>query len=346
MKSLIILGEYKDSFLNRNINRLARCARAESMSVCRTSYEELLGDGRVKADHDDVSVMFFFPYTFWDNNCEIPEDTGVYGTSRESYETFKNFWADVKGKLGERFRDHNLSFVIDPDYAAVDRDKIETHRLLRLNGVSTTTTVPNDLKEILGRLNGKGIFIKPRYGAKGKGITYLSKGEWITNYRVGENGKIENYGDRERWKFDDITGNEDFVKRLLDLEMIVEEEVQPPRLNGDFKFDVRVYSVFGDAPHMFVRENDGISVLTNNSQGGTINHDYREVLPEEAIASAMEESLKASKVLNSNFLGVDCIFDRTLDKPVVLEVQTFTGFPLVRKVNILRFLARKISDFP
>ena len=64
---------------------------------------------------------------------------------------------------------------------------IETNNLLRKKGVSTTNVLQKYLKEIIELSKEKGIFIKARYGALGKGISYLSPKGWFTNYKVGNN---------------------------------------------------------------------------------------------------------------------------------------------------------------
>jgi len=347
MRSLLILVEHRDSNVNKNINSLARYSRRQGIPTSTMTYEDFLGGKNPRILREDLSIMFFFPFSFWNSECEIPSDTGVYGTSKQSYEKFKGFWKEISEKIDRRFKDRKVSLVIDPNYAHVDRDKLETHDLLESAGVATTTTLPKDLTEILERAEKKGVFIKARYGALGKGITYVSRDKWSTNYRVGSNGEVLNYGtdldDPDGWQFTDITGNHEFLKRLLDLEVIVEEGIVPPELNDGKKFDTRSYVIFGEVPHIFIKENDVSQIVTNFSRGGTINNDFMSALPTEAIGQIREESIKAAKALNSSFLGVDCICDGEIDDPKVLEVQTFTGYPKARYFNLAKSLAYKIA---
>ncbi len=342
-KTLLILGEYGTDDLNKNIKRLQRESRKINLISKTMSYEQLFKDDKRDIFTNNLKVMFFFPFKFWDENCEIPQNTSVYGTSKESYNKFKQFWQDVKGTLEKKFLDKNILYVINPDYAALDRDKIATNNLLKENGVSTTKILQKNLKEIIELSKEKGIFIKARYGALGKGISYLSPEGWFTNYKVGKKNNIENYPNIGKWEFSNITGNKEFIRKLLDLEVIVEEEIKSPKLNPKKKFDIRVYSLYGNVPHMFIRENTKSKIITNFSQGGQVNHEYYKVLSKKTIDIASNIALKASKAFNSNFMGVDVIFDKNLENPRVLEVQTFTGFPDIHYCNLTKLLAHEIK---
>ena len=344
MKSLLILGEYQDDFVNKNIKGLQRYAREESLNPRVMSYEELLRGKTPRIPTPLLDVMFFFPYTFWGLNCEIPSDTGIYGTSRESHEIFRNFFRGIKEKIESQFSDKDISYVIDPDYASIDRDKLAVNELLVSKGVSTTKMLPKDLDRILEFSKTKGVFIKARYGAMGKGITYLSPRGWFTNYRVLNKNHLGNYETDCGWRFTQIDGNIDVIKTLLDLEVVVEEEVVPSSLTRGKKFDIRAYSIFGYVPHMFVKENEISSIITNYCQGGTVDHNYKKRLSKDAISLVINQVRNTSNVLNSNFLGVDVIFDGNFQTPKVMEAQTFSGFPRIRKFNLTRFLAQQIKN--
>ncbi len=342
-KTLLILGEYGTDDLNKNIKRLQKESKKINLPYKTMSYEQLFKNNKKDIFTNNLKAMFFFPFKFWDENCEIPQNTSVYGTSKESYNLFNQFWQDVKGTLEKKFSDKKISYVINPDYAALDRDKIAVNNLLRKKGVSTTNIIQKNLKEIIELSKEKGIFIKARYGALGKGISYLSPKGWFTNYKVGGKNNIENYPDIGKWEFSNITGNKEFIRKLLDLEVIVEEEVKSPQLNPEKKFDMRVYSLYGNVPHMFIRENAESKIITNFSQGGQVNHRYYRALSKKTIALASNTALKASKAFNSNFMGIDVIFDKNLENPKVLEVQTFTGFPDIRYCNLTKLLAHEIK---
>ncbi len=353
MNSLLILGEHLDPSLNLNIKRLEKYSTDIKIPTKVRNYEELFSES-IKIDTKDLAVMFFFPFRFWNQKCEIPEDTGIYGTSSKSYETFNQFWEEVKKNLEKQFKEKNLKYIIDPDFAALDRDKIATHNLLEKSGISTTKRLGKDLSNLINLSKKQGIFIKPRYGARGKGITYLSPTGWFTNYGIGKNNTLQNHqsvktkgksGDplKTGWIFKEITGNKELLKKIINLETIIEEEIVPPQLKKGKKFDLRVYTVFENSPYLFMRENNIKNIITNFSQGGKIIDDIGKKLPKKSLELAKKESLKAAKTLNSKFLGVDIIFDRDLETPRVLEVQTFTGFPKIKKFNLPRYLAEYIK---
>ena len=82
-----------------------------------------------------------------------------------------------------------------------------------------------NLEIILNISKNEGVFIKSRYGALGKGITYLSKKDGLRIIKLEEKNNVENYLDIKDWKFSEITENKDFLKNLLDLEVIIEKKL-------------------------------------------------------------------------------------------------------------------------
>lgn len=344
MKSLLILSDSIGYRTNRDNNRLLQYCQEGNVQAELLSYTDFFKKKPFSPKSEKLNVMFWFPIDFWNEHCEVPEDTGVYGTSKKAYNRFKDFWSRVKERVEMQFPDRKISYIIPPDIAFIDRDKIETHRLLTESKVPTTTMLSKDLEAVLQKAEEAGVFIKCRYGACGKGITYISPGKWVTNYVIGEKNTIQNFSPDEQWEFSDITGNKDFLKRLLDLEVIAEQEITPPELSKkDHKFDIRSYVVFGEVPHMFLRENNVKSIITNFNQGGTVHHEYTKYLPQQPIELVKQISLDSVKTFPSQILGVDVMFDGDLQTPKILEIQSFPGLPDFRYFNLLKFLVTKLD---
>lgn len=336
-KSLLVLGRGDSPETDKNRIRLVKYATEAGFDLQAVDYHEL--EQLYSPRNEKLNVMLFFPYTFWNENCEIPDDTGLYGTSEKAYRLFANFLLEIQSRLGYKFSNHNLKLTTPLAYAALDRDKIQTLQILDSHGVSTSETISYEtLPDLLDQITPeRGIFIKCRYGAEGKGITLIKPDRWVTNYKV-EGSWLANYGVYDQWNFTDITGKKELLEQLIDQEVIVEREIITNGFFGDKKFDLRVYVVDGRVPHFFVRVNDPENVTTNWSQGGLVIHHLETGLAEELLESITTEAKKAAEAFHSRFMGVDVMLDRDSDIPKVIELQTFTGFPDIRKFNLARYL--------
>ncbi|MCK4829489.1 hypothetical protein KA005_77910, partial [bacterium] len=302
--SLLILGRGDSAYSDRNGECLFEYAKNASLDVQFADYHNI-GE-LVDFENGDLNVMFFFPHTFWNTCCENPEDIQLYGTSKDVYGKFSRFFLSVQGRLEQRFHGKRLHYVIPPENAALDRDKIQTHQRLRACDIPTPETIHyHSLKDILTEVTvGRGVFIKCRYGAEGKGITVLHHNKWVTNYQVEAN-ILSNYGVHDKWPFADVTGRTDLLEQILRHEVIVEREIMPPDKFGGKKFDVRVYVVEDNVPHFFVRLNDPEKETTSFSQGATILHNPETGLEPIYVEFLKKQAKKAAQAMGSRFLGVD-----------------------------------------
>lgn len=316
------------------------------LDVQRQSYEDLLAGKRVPFKNRTVHVMFFFPYPFWDSKCEIEGSDVVYGVDRSVYDRFRRYWGRVERALRGTYTDKKLDFVIDPKLVFVDRDKILTHDMLAKAGVPVTETIADrSVEGVLAHVTaGRGVFVKSRYGAEGKGITRLRKNSWKTNYAVRRH-RPANHGVDEHWPFADVTGDVGFLRDLLSRDVIVEREILTVKKPGIGKFDVRVHVVGGEVVHLFVRHAGSDDVVTNFSQGGGVEHTYASVLSKAQIASAVSASKAAAHVLGNRFIGIDCMFDREdPDQAIVVEAQCMCSFPKPEACNLGELIARHVMD--
>jgi hypothetical protein len=337
MKSLLVLGKGDTPYSDRNRARLVDYAKKAGFDVQQADHHEI---GKVSGFRSEtVNVMFFFPFTFWNANCEVPKDTGLYGTSRVAYEKFRDHVREVGDQLGQRFEGHRLHYVIPPESAPIDRDKVETIKRLRAPGVPTSESVPYDsLGGILDNVTPeRGVFIKCRYGAEGKGITALHHGKWVTNYRVEGTG-LTNYGVHGKWPFTDITGREDLLRQLLEREVIVEREILSPNRFSGMKFDLRAFVIGRKVPHLFIRVNAIENVVTNYSQGAVVKHHPETGLGGQCLRLVRQIARKAADAMGLGYAGVDIMFDGHLSNPKVVEVQAFTDFPDITKFDLPRYM--------
>ncbi len=340
VKSLLLLGKGDTPYTDRNLRRLFGYAKMEGMEVERKDYNEIRNAPTFSSE--TINIVLFFPYTFWNDNCELPTDTKLYGTSRSSYGLFKEFLLETEKNLEKIYSGKRLNYIISPPSAALDRDKIATLQLLEEHGVSAPKLFSSHkLEEILAALSlERGLFIKCRYGAEGKGITLLREDKWVTNYKV-DGDRLANYGIYGHWKFTDITGRTGLLEQLLEQEVIVEREIIVPNLFSGKKFDVRAYVVKGTVSHFFLRVNELHKVVTNYSQGGQVIHHPETGLPVEFIKQIKKEAVGAAGAFSSKFLGVDVMFDsQILDDHTakVVEVQAFTEFPDIKHFDLARHL--------
>ena len=342
-KNLLIIGKGDTDYNDRNPKRFFDNAKNNFFDVKRCDYEELK-----KLDNfhgDNLNVMLFFPYTFWNNHCERLDDDLLYGTSKKIYTSLDNFFNNFKFSLEKKFSDKNINYIINPLNATFDRDKIGVVESLLKNDISTTNIIRSrNLNEILDQVSeDSGVFIKCRYGAEGKGITVLYKDKWFTNYKVDENN-LGNYGVYDKWVFSDITNRNDLVQSLLDNEVIVEKEIVNPNFYDGKKFDIRAYVINHEVPHFFVRFNDKEKIVTNYSQGAKILHNPDTGLRKDYVQNIKNLALDVANSLDSKFLGVDIMIDKDKVSRVV-EVQTFTDFPDIHKFNLANYVFEKSNLF-
>lgn len=298
------------------------------VDVKRQQYESLMQGERHEFKNKRLSVMFFFPYKYWDEYCENEKDGFIYGVDRKPYILFANYWKRVEKKIRTLYPDKEIDFVIDPEFVYIDRDKKLTSQILAEHGVKVTEAITSrDVDEVIAEIQkDRGIFIKSRYGAEGKGITFLSKRKWKTNYRIVGH-KPKNYGVTGIWPFSDITNDRIFLKNLLKLDVVVEREVVSPSEKKDEKYDIRAYVIGERVVHIFARHAKKSKIITNWSQGGIVNDDVREILTAKQIKDVKKQALLSAKALKTRFGAIDVMFDKDGGEPYVIEAQCMCSFP-------------------
>ncbi len=327
-----------------SFGRFLRCRNRLPEKFSRMEVEDystLLAGVYPKIYTDDIFIMTFFPYNYWNDYIEIyDKDDRIYGDRRFGKE-FESFFQNIRVRLRRYYKGHHLHFVNNLKNITTDRDKKKTKYLFLKNGIPTPKLFyfknTGEVKKLLKE--GVSFYIKPRYGAMGKGLTFLSKKRWLTNFRF-ENNKIISKCSDFGWTFKNITGNTAFLKELIRRDFLFEEAVKPAKAGGR-KFDLRVYVVCGKIPYLYAKSAKARSIVTNWTQGGKIeNKKFLKKIPKDKISLARQYAVKAAKVLGFNFAGVDILFSKDYENVYVLELQSFPGFE--KGFNLIKFLIEHI----
>ena len=95
-------------------------------------------------------------------------------------------------------------------------------------------------------------------------------------------------------------------------------------------------------PYFYAKSAPVKSFITNWSQGGRIEKKafLNKALSKSDIEKVKSVAIKAAKVIDLKFAGVDVIIDRDTKKTYVLEIQSFPGYE--RGYTLMKHLANTI----
>lgn len=340
MKTLIAIGDGKDWEAYLKFCKQRKLFR-KSIRFKKISYYQLFSGKLPNTRSEEVIIFLFFPFNHWDKYIEPKTYRGTYG-NYSFYTKFADFWKGVGCRINNFYYNKKIHYINHPDTLATDRDKKLTKEIL----AKAKIPVPGNIKtrkitEIRKLSKSRNLFIKVRCGAMGKGITYLTKDKWLTNFRFRNNrifSRKSDYG----WTFLDKTRNNGFLKELLKKDVIIEPEVKSFLIDGE-KFDLRLYVSLGKVRYIYPRSNTKDAITTNISQGALgRDQDFLSKIPKHMLSYARKVSVKAVKALNLDFGGVDIIFNARTKKPIVLEINCFPGFPSPKRYNLSKELIHDI----
>jgi glutathione synthase/RimK-type ligase-like ATP-grasp enzyme len=239
--------------------------------------------------------------------------------------------------------DKSVTFVNHPVLSGYYRDKAVVMDKLSKNDVTIPRIIKTRrIREINSLLeNGHKLFIKPRCGSMGKGITFLQLGDWQTNFNFKDEKIISRVSDRG-WRFREVTGNTAFLRKLLSKDVFMEEAINPMNVRGD-RVDFRVYTFFGKVLYIYPRRNAMDEVTTNISQGGRGDPSLLNFIPEKLLKKIKKAAIKTTKELELNFTGIDVIIDNNLKNVYVVDVNMFPGFPKRRTFNLARSMITELK---
>lgn len=319
----------KKSFLNYGFEYVA------------TDYRRFLKGKIPQIKTKKIIIFLFFPFSYWNKNIEHKNYKGIYGNST-FYRKSVIFWDRVEQAARKHLSDKKIVFINNPQLCGAYRDKLAVIKKLTAAGISQPRLyVLSSVEAIQKKLtHGISFFLKPRYGSMGKGITFLTKSDWQTNFTF-KNNKIISRRSDHGWKFSDVTGKHKFLKQLLKKDILIQEAVGPGILNGNM-IDFRVYTFRNKVVYIYPRKNKLARITTNISQGGHGDPGILKMLPKSLIARVEKEAVKASRALNIDFAGIDIIPDRNFKQIYVVDVNVFSGFPKRRTFNLARCLTEEL----
>ena len=326
MKTLLLIGDTKDYESYKKVMREKSLIEKKGFIFKKCSYTSLLNNSLPKINTKDIIIYLFFPFSYWDKYIETKDYKGIYG-NKTFFTKFKVFWKKTESIIKKAYKNHNLIYINHPKHAATDRDKELTKNLLKKAKLpvakSYKTTNPKVILNLLKK--GKKLYIKVRFGAMGKGITYLENDYWTTNFTYKKNKIISKHSDKG-WDFKDITNNIQFLKQLLKKDIIIEEAIEPLLIKNK-KFDLRIYVLYNKIVYVYPRSTKQESIVTNITQGAKREKQYfLKKMPKSFLNKSLKYAIKSTKALNLNFAGVDILPD-SKGKPIILELNSFPGFP-------------------
>jgi len=344
-KTLLAIGDKKDWDSYLKFYRQRSLLKKYQFDLVTTDYDSILNDEFPSITTNTVVIFLFFPFVYWDRHIEPRRYAGVYG-NREFYSKLKTFWKTVDRKLRNHFyKDKKVFFVNAPKNLFIERDKKATKQVLSKAHIGTPRSyTATDVSKILELLDkGRKLFIKVRYGSMGKGITYLEKGKWHTNFGFRRNRILNRHSDYG-WKFREVTGNKTFLKQLLKEDVVIEEAVPRWLIRGK-QFDLRCLLFFGKILYMYPRSNTVEGITTSVSQRASSEPmAFLKGIRKGVIRKAETTAIMATKALGLNFAGVDILLDQDKQNAVVIELNAFPGFPKVTTFNLARYLIREIGE--
>jgi len=350
-KALLVIGErrmIKDRSLDPSCNafiwHLNGCL-SDNSEVQVINYREVLKNRLPDFKKKEILVLLFFPFQFWNKNIEVyNKDSRVYGDQKFG-QAFEKFFIKIEKKLKDKYGEDRLQYVNPPKASILDRDKESCKNFLRHHNIPTPRSYQikklSDIKKILER--GVSLYIKPRYGSMGKGISYLSNGLLITNF-LYRKGKVISHPYDYNWRFHEITKEVDrhkFLRTMISRGFIFEEAIDPPIHKGK-RSDFRVYCVFGKIPYYYARTTPAVSLVTNWSQGGTIElrSKFSKYIPQNKLRQVRSLARRVSRDLQLNYAGIDIIFSKDYKDIYVLEAHSFPGYE--KGYDLMKNLAKKI----
>ena len=348
-KTLLIIGDKrtKGSTLDPSFNAFIRVIekyKGKGLEAYTCSYKDIFKNNLPEVSNSVLHILLFFPYKYWDKNIEIYQgDSKVYGDNSFGRE-FQKYFKRVEKAINKKYPDKKIEYVNPIDKSVMDRDKEETKKFFRQHGIPTPKSFNVKILKELYRVTERGVslYIKPRFGAMGKGITYLSNDLMITNFLFLK-GEIVSHPYDYHWRFHEVkdSDKDKFLKILLSRGFIFEEAIDPPIYRGR-RSDFRIYCIYGKVSYYYARSTPAVSLVTNWSQGGNI---VRKAKLSQYISTAKLNQVKSlarkvAKELKLNYTGVDIIFSKDYKQIYSLEAHSFPGYE--RGFDLMDDLAKKI----
>jgi len=347
-KGLLIIGDHGtngrslDPSFDQFVDEV-RKVRKKDRNVHVVSYNDVLTNNLPKIAGRTLKISLFFPFQYWNKHIEVYNaDSRVYGDQKFGQE-YKKFFERAKKAIKKEYRHQKIDFVNPPESCVLDRDKSAAKRLFQKHQIpSPKSFYPKSLADIQKLLaKGESLYIKPRFGSMGKGITYLNKDSLTTNF-LFRKGQIVSRPYDYNWPFCKLAGQrrDSFLKILLAKDFVWEEAIDSCTIRNK-RFDFRVYCIYGKIPYSYARSAPAVAPVTNWSQGGRIENktNFSKDIPKSKLKEIHSLALKVAKRLKLNYAGVDIIYSKNFEKIYVLEAHSFPGFE--KGFPLMNYLAKK-----
>jgi len=313
--------------------------------IAAINYRDVFTNNLPDIKNSRLVIVLFFPFQYWNKNIEVyNKDSRVYGDKTFGRD-FEKFFRKLEKVVEKKYHDKKIEYVNPPQASVLDRDKEKCKNYIRRHHFPTPKSYNvkslKDIQRILDR--GMSLYIKPRFGSMGKGISYLTNDLLTTNF-LFQKGKVISHPYDYNWRFHEITKKRDrnkFLKIMIAHGFIFEEAIDPPVHKGR-RSDFRVYCVYGKISYYYVRSTPAVSLVTNWSQGGKIEQKkkFSKYIPESKLKKVKSLTKKVAKDLRLNYTGVDIIFSKDYKKIYVLEAHSFPAFE--KGFGLMADLAKKI----
>lgn len=341
--TILVVGDTKDFDSYQKLDKEKRYILRSGFDYRTINYQQLLEGDIPEIETEKVAIFFFFPFLYWDKFIEHKRYRGIYG-NMTFYRKFNRFAARVVKIIKVKLQDKKILLINDPRLSAFYRDKVAVAKILSKAKVSVPVQFKDKHLSKIKRMleGGYKLFIKPRCGSMGKGITFLQLGNWQTNFEYRRH-RIYNRKSDYGWRFHDITGKTKFMQSLLhSKDLFMEEAIDPLKIKDD-KIDFRVYAFLGKILYIYPRRNSIDAVTTNISQGGRGDPHIIDIIPKRLIKRIEEVVIKAKRALKLKFIGVDVVVDDTLKNIYIVDVNMFPGLPKRRTIKLARVLVDELK---
>ncbi|MEA3328503.1 MAG: hypothetical protein U9Q08_02000 [Candidatus Omnitrophota bacterium] len=347
-KTLLIIGDRKtkrgklDPSLKQFIKHAEKPNAKRNFNLKVIAYQNVLTGKLPEINEKYLIIMLFFPFEHWNKQIEVyDQDKRAYGDQKFGSQ-FSKFFIAVEKILTKKYRNKKIRYVNPPQSCILDRDKAKTKSLLLKNNIPVPNAFavsnPRAIEDLIKE--GKSLYLKPRFGAMGKGITYVSGRQVVTNFLFRQDRIISRPYDYN-WRFSRISNKKRFLKKLLSKDVICEEAIEPATHEGR-RFDFRIYTIYGRTPYFYAKSVGENSIVTNWSQGGRIEKkkSFYQHIPKSKIRLMLSLAKKTARTLGLNYAGVDILFSKGFEKIYVLEAHSFPAHE--KGFNLTKFLSEKI----
>jgi glutathione synthase/RimK-type ligase-like ATP-grasp enzyme len=340
--TILAIGDWADYDSYKKLNKEKRFIHEQGFKYKTVEYSPFLDAQIPEIDTERVIIFTFFPFVYWNRHIEHRGYRGIYGNPT-FYKKFTHFCQETVNVIKSSLSEKEILFINNPLLSAFYRDKVLVMEALSKKGVPIPPILKTrrirDINTMLEK--GHKLYIKPRCGSMGKGITFLQLGDWQTNFGF-RTEKIVSRKSDYGWKFHDVTGNSVFLRNLLKKHVSIEGAIDPMNIKGD-KVDFRVYTFFDKVLYVYPRRNHIDSVTTNISQGGWGDPSLLELIPDKLLLKVKKAARQATKALGLNFTGTDVVVDNNLKDVYVVDINMFPGFPKRRTHNLARDMVTRLK---